>query len=388
MYKLDIEKYPRVKKRLQAVVGEKTDLSQFAVFELLANDTTPITKAGGRLKNAQMTQAYLQQMASQIQSNLYVPMIELHDTHGRLPVGRVFDAAVFDNKTQPNEKDLHLIVYLEATHEHSTKIGSGIINEVSTGTTPKAVTCSACGYNFMANEESKMRLYKGEDYTPLCPDGHQWGRNNVHLKLSEMSEWREISVVTRGAAPNARVLRDSEIRLALENDQINLSVSTDNDTLQLSTVEGADLQGFVPPENEKPTPTPSKGQKNMTDINLTQEKYDSLVAAKALSDSIQANFAAEKAAKEKAEADLAKAQADLAAEQEAKEKAEADLAAEKTAKEKAEADLTAANARLAILENGGNQGGTGTPAGSPTDSKESTNFAASILPESYFKVEK
>lgn len=389
MYKLDIEKYPRIKKRLQAVVGAQTDLNQFAVFELMANDTTAITKAAGRLKNARMTQGYLQQMAGQIQENLYVPLIELHQQNEKLPVGRVIDAAVFDNKTQPDEKDLHLIIYLEAEHAHTNKISTGIINEVSTGTTPRAVTCSACGYNFMANEESKERLWKGENYMPLCPDGHQWGRNGVHLKLSEMAEWREISVVTRGAAPNARVLKESEVRLALENDQINLSVPTDNDTLLLSTVEGADLKGFVPPKDQNPKPTPDKGEKNhMTDINLTQEKYDALIAAKALSDANQANFTAEKAAKEKAEADLAQAQADLKAEKEAKEKAEADLAAEKAAKEKAEADLTAAQAQIAVLQGGSNPGGNGNPAGSPTDTNAPANLAAGVLPESYFKVEK
>lgn len=386
MFRLDIEKYPRVKKRLQAVVGEKTDLSQFAVFELLANDTTPITKAGGRLKNARMTQGYLQQMATQIQSNLYVPMIELHDTHGKLPVGRVIDAAVFDNLNQSNEKDLHLIVYLEAEHAHANKIATGIINEVSTGTTPKAVTCSACGYNFLANEESKQRLWKGEDYTPLCSEGHQWGRNGVHLKLSEMAEWREISIVTRGAAPNARVLDESNIRLALENDQINLSVSLDNDTLQLSTMEGADFEGKDFPTDRKPPTIPKSSENDMPDINLTQEKYDSLVESKALLTITQTNLTAEKTAKEAAQTAATQATTDLAAEKLAKETAEAELATEKAAKAVVDAELTAANAKLAIYAAGGKPEGTADPAqNTGGDNNQADLTAKSILPESFYK---
>lgn len=387
MYKLDIEKYPRIKKRLQSVVGEKTDLAQFAVFELLANDTTAITKAGGRLKNAQMTQAYLQQMAAQIQNNLYVPLIELHDTHGKLPVGRVIDAAVYDNLTQPNEKDLHLIVYLEESHSHTNKISTGIINEVSTGTTPSAVTCSACGYNFYANDESKQRLWKGEDYTPLCPDGHQWGRSNVHLKLSEMADWREISVVTRGAAPNARVLSEAKVRLALESDQINLSVSKDSDTLQLSTVEGADLTGISPPKSVTNKPKPNNGGNIMTDITLAAEKYDELVAAKALRDQAVADLAAEKTAKTAAEAEKVKAEADLAAAKAEKDAAEADLATEKTAHEAVKADLTAANAKLAIYAAGGKPEGSAEDANSDGGDSGSANLAATnVLPESFYKV--
>jgi len=385
MYRIDLEKAPRAKKLLQAQVGEKTDLSQFAVFELRANDTLPITRAGGSLANARMTSTYLTQMAEHINAGNYVPLIELHDTHSRLPIGRTLDAKVYDNEANFNEKELRVLVYLQADHPHAAKIDSGIINEVSTGTTPSSVKCSACDFDFMASADNRRKLWAGKDYTPLCDNGHQWGMNGNHLRLDGVKQWREISVVPRGAAPNVQAIKVENALLAAETNEINLSGDFSADIL-LSTTEGALFLDDQKPKNDSGTPKiPNTGAK--MDITLSQEKYDNLVKAEAKVDLLTAQLTAEtgkvtaaEQAKAQAEADKQKAEADLAAK-------EAELAAETTAKEKAEADLTAANAKLAIYEAGGKPEGSSEGAGG-AGGEGNANFSQPVLGNEFYSAPK
>ena len=280
--------------------------------------------------------------------------------------------------------NLHVLVYLSADHQYSKDIDAGILNQVSSGTTPKTLNCSACGYNFIANSETRRFMWKGLDYTPLCPDGHQWGTNGNHLKLGEMSEWRELSVVSRGAAPNARVLKSSEARLALETTQINLSHSLDNDTLLLSTELGAEFMTYTP--EKTPTPTNNTGEfKNMSEINLSQEDYKKLVGDQALLAKAQADLAAANTAQTKAEADLAAA----VTAKDAAEKAQVDLQADL---DKVNAELTAANTKIQVLQGGTNPNGEGTGTGAENnsgqgDGGEGANLSAgnTLLDPSFFK---
>ncbi|URG13856.1 hypothetical protein [Acinetobacter phage vB_AbaS_TCUP2199] len=383
MYRIDLEKSPRAKKLLQAQVGEKTDLSQFAVFELRANDTLPITRAGGALANARMTQTYLNQMAENINLGNYVPLIELHDTHSRLPIGRTLDAKVYDSEGNFNEKELRVLVYLQADHEHAAKIDSGIINEVSTGTTPSSVKCSACDFDFMASPDNRRKLYAGKDYTPLCDNGHQWGMNGNHLRLDGVKQWREISVVPRGAAPNAQVIKAENALLAAETGEINLSGDFSTDIL-LSTTAGAVFLADEIPKNSGTPNIPNTGAK--MDITLSQDKYDKFVKAEAKVDLLEAQLSAANESVTKAE--TAKQEAETA-----KQKAEADLAAketeletEKTAKAEVEAKLTAAEAKLAVYEAGGNP--EGSAGGAQGGEGDDTNLSQPVLDNSFFKASK
>ena len=167
MFRIDIEKQPKVKQKLQALLGSKVDLSKLAVFEARANDTLAISGAGGFLQNARMTESYLKAMATSVQEGQYVPIIKLHDQHGSLPEGRIFDAAVFENADNTEEKDLHILFYVDDDSEYASKIDTGIIAELSTGTTPKDLKCSSCGYDFLASAKNRRNLYSGKGYTPM-----------------------------------------------------------------------------------------------------------------------------------------------------------------------------------------------------------------------------
>lgn len=384
MYRIDPEKHPRVKKLLQAQVGEKTDLKQFAVFELRANDTLPIERAGGILLNSRMTSNYLGQMAQTINEGKYVPVINLHNQNGSLPVGRIFDAKVYDNETDFNQKDLHLLIYLQADNDQALKIDQGIINEVSSGTSPSSIKCSACDFDFYANEDNKRKLWAGKDWTPLCDNGHQWGMNGNHLRLDGMKNFREISIVTRGAVPTAQVIKAESVKLAAESDEINLSGNFNADIL-LSTVEGANFIGFEKPKDLVNPPTHKTGA-NMVDITLGQEKYDQLIKDQGKVESLTADLAAEKekvtqakTAQTQAESDKAAAEAKLAE----KDTEIANLTADKA---KVDADLTAANAKLAIYAAGGKPDGDGSGQGAGGNGGDENQ--APVLDAGFFSANK
>lgn len=382
MYRINLDKAPRVKKLLQAQVGEKTDLSQFAVFELRANDTFPISRASGLLLNSRMSSTYLSQMAEHVTKGNYVPVIQLHQQNDRLPSGRILDAKVYDSPTDFNQKDLHVLIYLQASDPDAQKIDAGIINEVSTGTTPNAVKCSACDFNFYESKDTRRKLWAGKDYTPLCDNGHQWGMNGNHLKLDGMKEFREISIVTRGAAPNAQVIKAENVRLAAESDEINLSAKFNADIL-LSTTVDAKFLGFEKPADLVISTPNSETGANM-DIQLSQEKYDQLIKNEAKIELLEANFAAEQKKAADALADKTKAEADKVA-------AEANLAAKETEvtnltteRDQLQADLTAANAKLAVYANGGKPDGEGNGKGAE-EGDDKANLAQSPLDNTFFK---
>ena len=367
MFRIDIEKHPKVKQKLQALLGSKVDLSKLAVFEARANDTLAISGAGGFLKNARMTESYLKAMATSVQEGQYVPIIKLHDQHGSLPEGRIFDAAVFENSENADEKDLHILFYVDGGSEYASKIDQGIIAELSTGTTPKDLKCSSCGYDFLASEDNRRNLYKGKGWSPLCPEGHQWGVGGNHLKLSALGKWKETSVVTRGAVDRAKILDESQIKLAVSDKEINLAASDNSDTLLLVTLADA------APDALKPQNISNSNEKEpMTDVTLSQENYKALLLAEAQKEQFEAKLQEANTAKEAAET------AKAAAEQ-AKQDAEANLATANEQLEAEKAKVTELETKLAAATTGAGDKGVG--AGEQGE-EEKANFG---LDTSYFK---
>lgn len=368
MFRIDVEKNPRVKQKLQALLGSKFDLGNLAVFEARANDSLPIGGAGGFLKNSRMTSEYLAQMAEKVTGGQYVPIIENHDQHGSLPIGRIFDAGVFENSDVSDEQDLHILFYVESDSKTATNIDAAIQVELSTGTTPKAAKCSACGFDFLLNEDTRRRLYAGKNYTPLCSEGHQWGVGGNHLKLSEVGKWKETSVVTRGAVTRAKILDQNEVKLSTSDVQINLSHGNEDDTLTLITTHGASITG-KPPEN-----TPQFNGKNPMDITLSQADYNALVVAQAKTNDIEAQLAAAKTAADQHAVDLKAAN-------DAKEDAEAKLAEAQGKLDTETAKATQLQAQLDVaLTGGGDKGKSGEGAGG--EDNPAVNLA---LDTSYFK---
>ena len=380
MFRIDPEKHPRVKKKLQALLGSKFDLSTLAVFEGLANDTLPISGAGGIYKSARMTNAYLEDMSSKVANGDYVPMIKLHDQHGSLPVGRIFDAATFSSTAGENETDLHILFYLDQKSEADlvAKLENGSIAEISTGSTPSSLQCSACGYDFLASVDNRRRLWAGKDYTPLCSEGHQWGVGGNHLKLAGLSSWKETSAVTRGAVARAHILNEKELRLAPQSEEINLAAHADDDKLLLVTLQdGVDTPEF----NGSTHSDQNNGNKNMTDISVPREDYNKLVLAQGKADNLTAQLNAATTAKTDAETAKLAAEAAQKTAEDAKAAVDAELATEK-------AKVTQLEAQIAVLKNGGGDNGKGLE-GSGGEGGEGSDAQFQMgLDTSYYKVSK
>ena len=374
MFKIDPEKHPRVKAKLQALLGAKFDLTKLAVFEAIANDSLPITSAGGIYKNARMTSDYLEAMSEKIQNNEFVPMIKLHDQHYSLPIGRIFDSANLESTAGEGENDLHILFYVDITAapEIASTLENGSLAEISTGTTPSSLKCSACNYDFLASADNRRNLWAGKNYTPLCAEGHQWGVGGNHLKLAALSAWKETSAVTRGAVGRAHILNEKEMRLANQNEQINLAAHVDDDKLLLVTLQ----DGQKAPEFNGAVPTEQgNGNKNMTDISVPRDDYNKMVLSQGKATELEVQLTAATTAQ--TEAELAKKTAEEAklAADEAKAAVDTELAAEKEKVVQLTAQLAAAKVP---------PGGASTPAGQ--EGGEGAPSAAFGLDASYFKV--
>ena len=374
MFRIDPEKNSRVKQKLQALLGSKFDLSTLAVFEGLANDTLPIKNAGGMYNNSRMTKAYLEGMATKVQNGEFVPIIKLHNQHGSLPVGRIFDSATFTSSVSEEDHDLHILFYVDQKSEPDlvNKLENGTIAEISTGSSPSSLQCSSCGYDFLASEDNKRRLWAGKNYTPLCSEGHQWGVGGNHLKLASLASWKETSAVTRGAVTRAHILSEKELRLATQSGEINLAAHADDDKLLLVTLQDGDkapeFNGAVPTEQ-------GNGNKNMTDISVPRDDYNKMVLSQGKATELEVQLTAATTAQ--TEAELAKKTAEEAklAADEAKAAVDTELAAEKEKVVQLTAQLAAAKVP---------PGGASTPAGQ--EGGEGAPSAAFGLDASYFKV--
>ena len=374
MFRIDPEKNSRVKQKLQALLGSKFDLSTLAVFEGLANDTLPIKAAGGMYNNSRMTKAYLEGMATKVQNGEFVPIIKLHNQHGSLPVGRIFDSATFTSSVSEEDHDLHILFYVDQKSEPDlvNKLENGTIAEISTGSSPSSLQCSSCGYDFLASEDNKRRLWAGKNYTPLCSEGHQWGVGGNHLKLASLASWKETSAVTRGAVTRAHILSEKELRLATQSGEINLAAHADDDKLLLVTLQ----DGQKAPEFNGAVPTEQgNGNKNMTDISVPRDDYNKMVLSQGKATELEVQLTAATTAQ--TEAELAKKTAEDAklAADEAKVAVDAELAAEKEKVVQLTAQLAAAKVP---------PGGASTPAGQ--EGGEGAPSAAFGLDASYFKV--
>lgn len=371
----EVKKTPKIIAKLKAIVGDKVDLAKLKVYETRSNNTKPIDGAGGFYKNATMDKAYLQGMADIVLSGGYVPIIHHHETYGTHAEGRIFDAAVFDN--EEGGSDLHTLLYFVDSPDNqkfSEKLDAGVINEVSTNSLPSALKCSQCNYDFLGGADNRRNLSAGKDYTPLCPNGHQWGVGDNHLVLSGAPRsWKEQSFVLRGAVTGAKVLNDKEQKLSLDSAPIALAAGDVDDTLSLNTrIEDFD-KTFDSNGSNDLSNNANSGNKPMSEISIKLTDYNAGVVAQSKVSELESKLAAAETAKTTAESEKAAAEAKLAAAEADKTAAEAKLAT-------AEADKTAVEAKLAILQAGGGGSQEGNDKGNAA-----ITLGADDLPLSCFK---
>ncbi len=188
---------------ITAAVGDEIDFEKVAAYEAAAASTRPISQRHTAYNGAKMTFGFLGDMAEHLK-NESVPILTMHNGE-MLPVGKTFHADVVANG---DDHDLNALFYVEADSDFAKKIDLGIIDEVSVGALPEHAFCSECGYDYAA-PGNEMAFWFRE-----CDQGHVIGEKGVHLRLTKLKSWRELSLVNKGASSKPKILGEAQQRLA------------------------------------------------------------------------------------------------------------------------------------------------------------------------------
>lgn len=212
----------KIKEKLAAVLGsDDFDIANFAIFETVAINDLPVSKIGSIYDGSRMTEGTLSAMVEYINTEL-LPLHTLHQQSRELPVGRVFHAEL--NKTTRKDgkyvNEVRALFYIPTTTDLGKQLAdgldTGLINEVSVGSRPKSLKCSApdCGFDYMRSNVSFMHWL---DQT--CSNDHTVGKDGIHLIFDGLKKFYELSLISQGAADHARIVAPEEA-IAAANDDV------------------------------------------------------------------------------------------------------------------------------------------------------------------------
>jgi hypothetical protein len=204
-----VEITPAVQARLNAAAGTEIDPATVAVFEASAVNTKPLRKRGSIFEGAQISRSTLEDMAAQLNGGESVPLHTLHMQGDELPVGKLIFGEVFD--LEDGSSELRVQFYLPRVTRAPliADIQSAVLDEVSVGIKAKKALCSECGWDFFGPEATFMNLYDR-----VCANEHEIGKNGVHLNLVGLDRFFELSLVSKGAAQNAKIVSRAKQKLA------------------------------------------------------------------------------------------------------------------------------------------------------------------------------
>lgn len=186
------------------------DVSNYVMYESRIVTTEPLSK-GGFLNKARISPTVLYEMRDQVNSESgAIPMQIMHET-SNLPVGKLFHTEVKGN-VESGETELYGLFYVSKSEpELLTKIDEGTIDEVSVGVRFKHAFCSECGFDYLGPDADLMHHLE-----LTCPEGHTIGVEGVHVRLSGLEDFSELSLVGTGAAKNPKILPRSKQSLSKE----------------------------------------------------------------------------------------------------------------------------------------------------------------------------
>lgn len=199
---------PELITQIQAAVGNDVEVTdQFAVFESVSLNTLPLPgKRGSIFERATVSLLTLKQMVQNINDGNHLPLIHGHDM-SQVPVGRVFKAGLALD--QGGNAELRTLWYVDPTEAPlAAKIDAGSLDEVSVQFLASQILCSECGFDYRGEEATWANF---ENRT--CSNGHTIGTDGVHVTLNGLEQFSELSLVTRGAASNPKILGKSQSKL-------------------------------------------------------------------------------------------------------------------------------------------------------------------------------
>lgn len=187
--------------QIELVTKTSIDPDSIVAFEAIAASTRPISKMGSMYNGAVMSRQLLNDMAEAVNTGSEsVPLHTLHLQGDELPIGRVFKASVKD--APDGSANLHTWFYLPASEtELVQKINLSVLDEVSVGVKSQNAFCSKCGFDYFGAEADFTYLF-----SQTCENGHTIGSDGTHLKLAGLDLWSELSLVSRGASNNPKIL--------------------------------------------------------------------------------------------------------------------------------------------------------------------------------------
>lgn len=301
----------KLKQQIIAAAGDPDiDFSKIVAYESVAASTRPITQKSSPYHNAQMSEGFLREMVNHLSSNS-VTLQVMHNNE-MLPIGKVFTADVF--AAEVGHYDLNAAFYLEADSDHVSKIDLGIIDEVSIGALPKHAYCSECSFDYMSDPYA---MYYRE-----CPEEHSLGENGVHLRLTSLDTWKELSLVNRGASSKPKILGAAKQRLGASEYQ---RLAASNNGLDLTY-----LTCTFTPNPQTKTPEGNAMDPKMLELAQSVGRLESEKTT------LEASLTATKAALDTAQLELTQTKSALAVEQ---AKVPADVEALKASKDKLTAFL-------------------------------------------------
>lgn len=237
-----LELTPKIIAAIARSTDGGVDPTSVSVFECAAFNTLPVSKKGSLFDGARSTENTLRQMADYLNAGTnFVPLHSLHDQGYALPYGRVFAGdVVMSSQGLP---ELRTLFYLPNTEvDLIGKLDTGVIDEVSVGLRTQHMNCSECGFDYLGSEASGDNFW-----SQSCNNEHQIGVDGVHVILSGLDRFLELSLVSLGAAKNAKVMSRAKSLLgeATYTQQLQASGIAPEATLLFTTIKKEELMDLT-----------------------------------------------------------------------------------------------------------------------------------------------
>lgn len=187
--------------QIQSISDVDISADDIVIFEAAAFNTAPLNKRGSIFDQARASRMTLEEMAAAVNSGEEsVPLHTLHMQGYELPIGKVFQAYLYD--TPQGETELRAQFYIPKSERSLIeKLNLGVLDEVSVGMKSKQLLCSKCGFDYFGEDSDFMYILE-----QTCENGHTIGLDGTHAKLVGMDKWMELSLVSRGAAEKPKIL--------------------------------------------------------------------------------------------------------------------------------------------------------------------------------------
>lgn len=205
---------PTMAAQIRAAAGDPDlDVTSLLAYEMIALNTLPLNKKGSVFHGGRVSKTVMDSMATALNTNsIAVPLHTLHQQGEELPVGKLFQAGVFPTNDGQANYELLAQFYLPMTAIDLIQgLDNGIIDEVSVGLRTSSILCSECGFDYAGPDADMMNFFETQ-----CSEGHVIGEDGVHAQLSGFENWMETSLVSRGAANNAKIVGRAKARLGTD----------------------------------------------------------------------------------------------------------------------------------------------------------------------------